>query len=252
MRLYTVPRCYNGKNKSHPDQSASACTPTAAPMPCSTLPPAFLHPLVKGDDAISGPAPPGVEKADEEDKFLWPTQMVFLLLSKFEEYRPQFDAGEKTQSLWLQIVEDIKKLTGSTLSHSQLQSKLNGLKNRYKIILARKGRSGRGTIRWPYLERMEELFGRCAWANPKATADERGPIQPEPITRKIKKTDVTALEKLKLRKEKEDRSRAREEKRMQALQELMEMKERHHKEKMDALKKIGEALAGRKLLEDGN
>ncbi|CAH1958489.1 unnamed protein product [Acanthoscelides obtectus] len=136
--------------------SASAC------IPCSTLPPAFPHPLEE-DEAISGPAPSGVEKADEEDKFLWPTQMVFLLLSKFEEHRSQLDAGEKThKSLWLQIAEDIKKLTGSTLSHSQLQSKLNGLKNRYKIILARKGRSGSGTNRWPYLERMEELFGRCA------------------------------------------------------------------------------------------
>nr|CAI5842217.1 unnamed protein product [Callosobruchus analis] len=57
---------------------------------------AILHPLDGEDEDISGPPPPEEEDKDPgEEKFLWPTPMVFLLLTKFEEYRPQFDAGRK-------------------------------------------------------------------------------------------------------------------------------------------------------------
>nr|CAH7716834.1 unnamed protein product [Callosobruchus chinensis] len=79
-------------------------------------------------------------------------------------------------------------MIGSPFTNGQLQSKINNLENRYEIMLARKGKSGRGDIKWPYLERMEALFGWCAWAKPKATADKIGPTKinsdAEPIARK--------------------------------------------------------------------
>nr|CAI5863873.1 unnamed protein product [Callosobruchus analis] len=158
--------------------------------------------------------------------------MVFLLLTKFEEYRPQFDAGEKAhKSIWTMIGTDIKKMTGSHFSPSQLQSKLNSLKNRYKIILARKGKSGSGNIKWPYLERMEELFGHCAWANPKATADETGPSNIDlvevPKAKKVKKPEIATMWEI-TRKEKQKRFNRKEEQRSRALQELKELKQKHH------------------------
>nr|CAH7731593.1 unnamed protein product [Callosobruchus chinensis] len=65
--------------------------------------------------------------------------MVFLLLTKFEENRAQFDAGEKThKSIWTMIATEIQKMTGSHFTYGQLQSKFNSLKTDIKLCLQRK------------------------------------------------------------------------------------------------------------------
>nr|CAH7755119.1 unnamed protein product [Callosobruchus chinensis] len=58
-------------------------------------------------------------------------------------------------------------------------------------------------------------------------------------------------EKLELaRKEKGAKHKFKEEQLRHALQELKELKERHHLEKMNVLKAIGKALLGHKIFDD--
>lgn len=94
------------------------------------------------------------ESENEKSLFIWPSQMVFLLLEKYEEREEEFKSGKKRhQKIWELIAADMQKVNPKcTMTGQQCQSKLNGLKKTYKKILDHNSVSGNDRRTWTYFE----------------------------------------------------------------------------------------------------
>lgn len=95
-----------------------------------------------------------LETESEKSLFIWPSQLVFLLLERYEERKEEFTSGKKRhQKIWDSIAADIQKVNPKyTMTGQQCQSKLNGLKKTYKKILDHNSVSGNDRKTWPYLD----------------------------------------------------------------------------------------------------
>lgn len=99
---------------------------------------------------------------------------------------------------------------------------------------------------------MHEIFGATGWVQPIALASEAGPSIDQPsgsgsqvVPQKKSRTTVSENYLKEIREsrnnqllEKENRRKSREEKREEHFQQLIAMKERHHKEKLDLIKQL--------------
>lgn len=85
---------------------------------------------------------------------MWPSQLVFLLLEKYEGREEEFKSGKtRHHKIWESIAADIQKVNSKyTLTSQQCQSKLNGLKKTYKKIIDHNSVSGNDRKTWTYFE----------------------------------------------------------------------------------------------------
>ncbi|XP_039313227.1 uncharacterized protein LOC113002797 isoform X2 [Solenopsis invicta] len=187
---------------------------------------------------------------------------VYLLLEKYEERMNEFSSGTKRHSkIWENIASKMNKVDPNiAVSGPQCQSKMNSMIKIYRKIIDHNNISGNNRKSWQYFERMNELFGKSGWANPKATASDSGPSSLANSTDENSNIKKPAIKKLKsdklldefvkqMKEDRQEREKKKEERQLIILQELKEQKEKQHKEKMNIMKTFCEAISGKKLFD---
>ncbi|XP_034255480.1 uncharacterized protein LOC117653733 [Thrips palmi] len=206
------------------------------------------------------------EGGDQKSIFLWTTDVIYLLLSLYEENMEQFSAGKKThKKIWAGIAAEVKLKSGKDPKGEQCQSKMASLKKTYKNIIDHNGVSGNNRKTWPYFKRMDEIFGKSGWAEPKALATEAGPgpgpgssaasaSDSPPVAKKARAEvllDKFVEELRRERKEREEAKRREKEAKEAAFQKLQmerkSLKEQMHRETMEMMRKMTEAITGKKI-----
>ncbi|CAL1672277.1 unnamed protein product [Lasius platythorax] len=168
----------------------------------------------------------------ESDKtsFMWPSKYVYLFMQKYEERMNEFSSDIKRHSkIWESIASDMNKVDPMVaVSGTQCQSKMNSLKKMYRKVIDHNNISGNDRKSWHYFERMDELFGKSGWANPKSLASDAGPSSPatstdenknneEPATKKLKSEKVLDEFMKQIKQDRQEREKKREERKLAVL-----------------------------------
>ncbi|XP_039315538.1 uncharacterized protein LOC113002744 isoform X2 [Solenopsis invicta] len=240
-----------------------------SPVPCSSISEvndSLDITSAQSDTVYSVPhtSTQNVEESTDNEKtlFIWSSKTVYLLLEKYEERMNEFSSGTKRHSkIWENIASEMNKVDPNiAVSGPQCQSKMNSIKKIYRKIIDHNNISGNDRKSWQYFERMNELFGKSGWANPKATVSDSGPSSLANSTDENSNIKKPAIKKLKsdklldefvkqMKEDRQEREKKKEERQLIILQELKEQKEKQHKEKMDIMKTFCEAISGKKLFD---
>lgn len=82
--------------------------------------------------------------------FKWPHEATLLLIDEYQKRQTDFSSGKFSQKkLWIQI-SGVLRAHEHSITGPQCQSKLSGMKKKYKKIKDHNNKSGNSAKNWPY------------------------------------------------------------------------------------------------------
>lgn len=104
-------------------------------------------------------------KDDAKVAKVWVRSEVLVLLSCYEHYKNDLNRPVKRRTAWQKIIEEMAAM-GVKVQVVQAQNKIKVLLRSYKKIKDNSTKTGRGALKFEYLEEMDRLFAKNKVINP--------------------------------------------------------------------------------------
>nr|KAG5690445.1 hypothetical protein BaRGS_010072 [Batillaria attramentaria] len=93
-------------------------------------------------------------------KTVWSHNGILLLIEAYRQKRHYLDDPTKRRSEMWTAISAIMRSKGHVITPEACNKKMDNLRQRYKMIKDRNGRTGAGRSSWPYFEKMDQVLGK--------------------------------------------------------------------------------------------